>query len=205
MSVVEGPVSKGLIERVRNILTKPKETWEVIDGEPATIQGLYTGYACILAAIPALAGLVGGLIFHLGVFGIVYLVVSAIVSYVLSLVLLFVIALIADALAPSFDGQKSQIQAMKAVTYGQTAAWVAGIFALVPIVGILGMLAGALYSLYLLYLGLPKLMKVPQEKAIGYVVVVILLAIVAAWVVLVIPAMILGMLGLGVAAMSGYR
>ena len=39
--------------------------------------------------------------------------------------------------------------------------------------GILG-----LYSLFLLYLGLPTLMKVPQEKALSYTVVVIVAAIV---------------------------
>ena len=39
--------------------------------------------------------------------------------------------------------------------------------------GILG-----LYSLYLLYLGLPVLMKAPQEKALGYTVVVIIAAVV---------------------------
>ncbi len=43
----------------------------------------------------------------------------------------------------------------------------------VVVLGILG-----LYSLYLLYLGLPRLMKSPAEKARGYTVVVILVAVV---------------------------
>ncbi|MGQ2933191.1 MAG: YIP1 family protein, partial [Sphingopyxis sp.] len=36
----------------------------------------------------------------------------------------------------------------------------------------------ALYGLYLLYLGLPVLMKVPQDKALGYTVVVVIVYIV---------------------------
>ena len=45
--------SKGLVDRARDILMKPKDEWAVIDREPATIGGLYTGYVMILAAIPA--------------------------------------------------------------------------------------------------------------------------------------------------------
>ncbi len=58
-----------------------------------------------------------------------------------------------------------------------TAAWVVGIFSLIPMLGILGLLGG-LYSLYLLYLGLPVLMKAPPEKALAYTAVVILCGIV---------------------------
>ena len=202
MSVVEGPKAQSLIERVRLILTKPQEAWGIIDGETATVQGLYTGYACILAAIPPIASFIGATLFH-GLFSMVGLLVMAIVQYVLGLVMLFVLALIADALAPSFDGQKSQIQAMKAVVYAWTAAWIGGALAIIPIIGILGALVGGLYTLYLLYLGLPKLMKVPAEKAVGYTVVVILAGIVVSWVVLAIPAMLVGMLGIGLLAAYG--
>ena len=40
------------------------------------------------------------------------------------------------------------------------------------------MLLGGLYSLYLLYLGLMRVMKSPPDKAVGYAVVVVLVAIV---------------------------
>src|SRR5437870_12481426 len=60
MSVVEGgPSSAGLVARVQNILLKPKEEWAVIDKEAATVQGLFTGYAMLLAAIPAVASVIG--------------------------------------------------------------------------------------------------------------------------------------------------
>jgi len=85
--------------------------------------------------------------------------------------------MIIDALAPSFDGQKNQVQAMKTAMYPYTAAWVAGILNIVPVLGILAVFAG-LYGLYILYLGLPKLMKCPEDKTIGYFLVSIVVAIV---------------------------
>ena len=33
-----------LVERVKHILLTPRPEWEVIDAEPATTAGLYTGY-----------------------------------------------------------------------------------------------------------------------------------------------------------------
>ena len=56
------PVSTppGLIDRAKSILLKPKSEWEVIDAEPASVGSIFIGYAMILAAIPPLAGLVGG-------------------------------------------------------------------------------------------------------------------------------------------------
>jgi hypothetical protein len=81
-----------------------------------------------------------------------------------------------DKLAPTFNGVSNQIQAFKVAAYSLTAAWIAGIFSLIPALSILSILG--VYSLYLLYLGLPVLMKSPPEKALGYTVVVILCAIV---------------------------
>ena len=55
MSVVQQPSSSGLVARVTGMLKSPAAEWDVIDGEAATVQGLFTGYVCILAAIPAIA------------------------------------------------------------------------------------------------------------------------------------------------------
>ena len=182
MSVVEAPRSQGLIARVINILMRPKAEWEVIAGEHATTQGLILGYAAILAAIPAIARVISGLLPHC-FFAVCYtpnpiwVVVSAVVYYLLSLASVFVIGLIIDALAPSFAGEKNQVQAMKVAVYSWTAAWVVGIFVIIPWVGWLLTLAG-LYSLYLLYTGLTPLMRSPPDRAPIYTLVVVVLAII---------------------------
>jgi hypothetical protein len=51
-------------------------------------------------------------------------------------------------------------------------------------------LLGALYSLYLLYLGLPKLMKAPQDKAMPYFALVLVVAIVVGIVISVVTSRI---------------
>jgi hypothetical protein len=178
-----------LIDRVKRILLTPKEEWPVIDAEQASVGGLYTSYIIPLAAIGPIASIIGWSVFgmklpFLGSFRlpIGISVRNALVVYVLGLIGVFVLALIIDALAPTFGGQKNQIQALKVAAYSYTAAWVGAIFNVFPTLAILGALV-SLYSLYLLYLGLPVLMKAPQEKAMGYTVVVCVVAIVL-WIVI---------------------
>jgi hypothetical protein len=179
-----------LIERVKAILVTPKTTWPVIAEEPATTAGIYKGYVLILAAIPAVFGLLDMVLIgtHIpfgGVirFGFGFALSSAILKYVLSIVVVFIATLIVDALAPTFGGQKNQVQALKAVAYAYTASWVAGIGAIVPFLGLLIAIVGGVYSIYLLYLGLPANMKVTQDKAVGYTAVVVIIAIVCGWIV----------------------
>ena len=172
-----------LVDRVKRILMSPRTEWQVIDAEPTTPAQLYTGYIVPLAAIGPIAQLIGYSVFGISVpfmgtyrVPIGSAITSALVTYVLSLAATYVLALIIDALAPTFNGQRSQIQALKVAAYSSTASWVAGIFHLIPGLRLLTILG--LYSLYLLYLGLPIVMKAPREKAVAYTAVVILAAIV---------------------------
>ena len=207
MSVITpGPVgSVSLVDRVKAILLSPKTEWERIDSEPATVQGLFTGYAMILAAIPAVATIIGSF-FPICVLGVcihrnpIIAVVAGVVSYALGLVGVYITALIANELAPSFSGQKNMIQALKLIIYSWTAVWLAGIFGIIPMLAILGIVG--LYSLYLLYVGAPVMMKVPADKSIGYVAVTI---IVAAVVYIVIGVIVGSVLAMGVmgAALGG--
>lgn len=176
-----------LIERASAILLKPKETWPVIDSEPATVADLYKNYIALLACIPAVAGFIGMSL--VGVSGIVSFrvpfvtgLVNMVVSYVLSLVMVFVLALIVNALAPKFNGQSNNINALKLVGYGLTAGFLGGIFSIVPALSALGILA-ALYTIYLIYTGIPVMMKCPPEKALAYTAVVIVCGVVAGLVI----------------------
>ena len=189
----------GIIARVKALLLSPAAAWATIDEEPATIAGLYTGYVMILAAIRPICAAVGGLVFGYGFWLVHYrpsigsVLATAILEYALSLAGVYVIGLIIDALAPSFDGQKNPIQAFKVAAYSYTAAWVAGVFWIIPNLGAIGGLLG-LYSFYLLYLGLPRLMKAPEAKAIGYTIVTVVAAVI---VYVIIGAVIASTVGFG--------
>jgi hypothetical protein len=186
-----------LVERAKNLILQPKQEWPVIAAEPHTVQGLYTQYVMILAAIGPVASFIGYSLVGFGGFGttvripigsgIAYMVVS----YLLSLGAVYVLALVIDALAPNFGGEKNFMQALKLAAFAPTASWLAAIFSIVPALGILGLLG--LWSLYLLFVGLPLLMKAPADKAVPYTVVVIIVVVVIAVVIgalssLVIPS-----------------
>lgn len=211
MSVVEpGAAGAGLVQRVKDILTKPNPTWDAIDGERPSVGSLYTGYIMPLAAIPAVAQAIGMTVFGAGAFGVVVkwspvtAIVQGVVGYALSLALVYVLALIIEALAPTFGGTKDRIQALKVAAYSYTAAWVAGIFAIFPMIGALALLGG-LYSLYLLYLGLPKLMKSPADKALPYTAVVVVVAIVVSFIIAMVMGSVALMTGAGAGMMGGAQ
>jgi hypothetical protein len=173
-----------LVERAKNIILQPSQEWPKIAAEQHTVQGLYTRYVMILAAIPAVASFIGLSLVGYSGFGVAYRVpigsgiAYMIVGYLMSLATVYVLALIIDALAPSFGGQKDFMQAMKLAAFAPTASWLAGVFNILPALSILGLLG--LYSLYLLYAGLAPLMKSPPEKSVPYTVVVIVAALVLA-------------------------
>jgi hypothetical protein len=200
------PGGNALIERAKAILLKPAETWPTIAAEPGDTGNLITRYAVPLAAIGPVAGFLGGQLFGYGAFGFKYTpglmegLKGAIMQFVMALVGVIVLAFVADFLAPKFGGESNRGSAFKLVIYSMTAAWLAGIFGLVPLLGILGV--AGLYSLYLLYTGATPLMKVPQDKAVGFTAVTVLAAVVLYLVIGAVSTAVLGV-GAGAAAIAG--
>ena len=184
-----------LVDRVKNMIVTPKTEWETIAAEPATTQSIFTHYVLILAAIGPVATAIS-----LMARGIVGGIAAAIIGYVVALIVVVAMTWIADALAPSFGGQKDFVTALKLVAYAHTAAWVAGIFQLIPFAGGIVGLVAAIYSLYTFYLGAPVLKKCTTDKAVGYTLVLVVCVIVL-WVLL--GFVLLGGLFGGMATMGG--
>jgi hypothetical protein len=166
-----------LVDRVKNILLNPRQEWAVIDAEAPVPLELYKEYIIPLAAIPPVAKMLGTTIlgYHSPAFGTVRApfagaLLQMVVTYLLTLGGVYVLALVIDALSSNFGGQRNPMQALKVAAYSCTAAWVAGVFSLVPDLRRLGIVG--LYSLFLLYLGLPLLMKAPEDKALAYSILV---------------------------------
>ncbi|HTW37476.1 MAG TPA: Yip1 family protein [Steroidobacteraceae bacterium] len=173
-----------IVSRARSTLLTPKTEWAVIAAEPDTVAHLYSSYILVMAAIPAVIQflswtIIGRRVPFVGTYrvGITAGLSSAIVTYVFALVGVYIVALIVDALAPSFHGQKNQVQALKTVAYAYTATWVASILGIVPGLALIATLAGLIYAIYLLRVGLPFTMKCPDDRAIGYTAVTIIVAI----------------------------
>jgi hypothetical protein len=179
-----------IVARAKNIILKPTDEWNVIAGEPATVGGLFTGYAMILAAIPLAAGIIftgalginaaslggmGGGAMELG-FGVI--AAMAVVGYVFSLVTLFVMSFLVNAVSSSFNGKSDMVQSTKLMTYASTPTWVAGLVGWIPILGGLISFAAIAYVVYLIYLGLQPVLGVPKEKVAGFTVVIVLIYVV---------------------------
>jgi len=175
-------VEMNLVDRVKKILLTPTQEWEVIKSENLSVSDMFTQYAMILAAIPAVAGFIGFTLVGTSVLGVHVRrtlaegLTFAVLSYALSLVSVYVLGLIIDALAPNFGCRKDFPTSLKVAVFSFTASWVAGIFQLLPQLSWLSILG--MYSLYLVYLGLRALKEVPQQNLIGYFATSVVAAIV---------------------------
>lgn len=171
-----------LVDRAKNLILTPAKEWEVIKGESLTVADLFIKYAIVLAAIPAIAGLIGYSLFGFSYgFGSFKLPIGtsitwAVLTYVLSLVGVFALGFIIDALAPSFGSTKDLVASLKVAVFSSTPGWVAGIINIFPALSILVVIA-SIYGLVLLYMGLQRVKDVPKEKMVGYFIVILIVAI----------------------------
>ena len=194
--------SSSLVARAKALIMQPAAEWPVIAAEPAIPADLMRGWAVPLAAIGPICAFIHGQVFGFGAFGISYRpgivagLSTLVVSYILGLVGVVVLALVAQNVAPRFGGVGDRAAAFKLVIYGSTAAWVCGIFQLIPGLGLLAILG--LYSLYLYYVGATPVMRVPQDKAAGFTGVTILAAVLLYIVVGAVSSAFLGLFGGGI-------
>jgi len=192
-----------IIDRAKNILLKPTQEWEVIADEPATMAGLFTGYALPMALLPVAAAiLMSGLAgisaagmaspgVGLGAMGLTEVIGLAVIGYVISIILLFAMAMIIHLVSPSFNGTSNKVQAAKLMVYASTPSWVAALLSWIPFLGALISFAALAYVVYLIYLGIRPVLGVPQEKVAGFTVVIVLIYIVL---LMVISGILVGLL-----------
>lgn len=164
-----------IIERIKNIILKPKVEWDTIRQETTSVSKLTVNYLLILALIPAIAALIrfGFFEYKIPFIGpmpgsFAYGLRQAVVSYFTNVGGVFLSAIVIDALAPNFSSQKNFEKAFQLVVYSYTAMFITGIFTIIPSLSILTF--AGLYGLYLLYIGLKPMMQTPNERVTGYFV-----------------------------------
>jgi len=195
-----------IIERVKQIVLKPRETWETIAAEEATVAGLFKDYLLILAAIPAIASFLGYWIigyripFRFGWFGgmirlsFLESLLNAVIWYLLMVTGVWLAGKIISFLAPRFGALQDDVKGFKVAVFSYTPYFAAGILLIIPSLGVLTTLAG-LYGLYLLYIGLPIVTGAPKEKSLAYTIVVIVVLILIFFIVGSVTQAILGAFG----------
>ena len=183
MDLGKSPQPGGLIDRAKAIILQPGETFPALAAEETSPGDIIARYALPLAAIGPIAGFIGGQIFGIGLFLVTFKpslmtgLGMAVTGFVMSLVSLVVVSLLAEFLAPNFGGEANRTQAFKLIAASMTPGWIAGILGIVPALGALALIA-MIYGIYLLYKGSTPLMKVPEDKAAVYTVVVVIAAFV---------------------------
>jgi len=186
-----------LFDRAKKILLTPTEEWPVIKAESLSVADMYTRYAMILAAIPAVAGLIGQSVIGRPIVGVQIRssffdgFTYAVLTYALSLAAVYILGMIIDNLAPTFGCRKDFPTSLKVAVFSYTASWVAGVFQIIPALSWLSILG--LYSLYLMYLGLRELKEVPADKMLGYYSFTLVAAVVI-WIIIgtVVSLIVLG-------------
>jgi hypothetical protein len=185
-----------ILGRVKGILLTPETEWAKIEYEPGTPAYLFPRYVLYLAAIPPVAGFIGGSVIGVSAAGGTLRVplfaglVGAIMAYVLSFAVVYGVAIVIDQLAPQFGGQKDFASALKVTVYAFTPYWVLGICQMIAGLRFVGYVF-ALFGIYLLWLGLPRLMRAPADRAVPYVATTAACAIVALAAITLIEAVFL--------------
>jgi hypothetical protein len=183
----EGSMAKKLVDinRVTAILLRPGTTWKMVDGEFTKPLDLYRKWILPLAAIGPVCTTISMLVFGQRIaftslttrVPITTVITRGVTAYVVALLAVFVLAQIINVLAPTFDSQKNDVQALKVAAYASTAMWIGGASALIPALWPVGLLF-SVYTLYLLYVGLPIVMKVPNHQVAGYTAVALIVTLV---------------------------
>lgn len=174
-----------MTSRARDVLFEPRSTFKEVESEYTKAGSIWGKYILPLAAIGPLTGAIGRLVFGQRIGGtslsdrvsITGAATYFTISLTLALGSVFVLSKIISLLAPGFGGQKNDVKALRVAALASTPAWVAGVFNIHGRLLMVGVVV-SLYGLYLLYVGLPTVMKVPKDRAMGYTAVVMIAAVV---------------------------
>jgi hypothetical protein len=169
----------GVLLRIRNILVKPRDEWQVIKEEKTTYGNLITGYCALISAIPPIAAVMERFIFNRGIvsnavqspFG--YVMATNVLWYLVIMVNVIITGVIITAIVAKKE--PGGLPGLQLASYSYTPLFLVGILIIIPRLAWL-IYPAILYSLYLLFLGIRTMTGLSQRKAAAYAVVSFLAA-----------------------------
>lgn len=156
-----------VFSRCRDILLRPKMTWQAIAAEPGGLKEAFIPYAVVMSLFPSLGMLLIPLVTQyftsrLGVSSVgpslAYSVKMAALYYVVGLVLTLIYGGVLSLIAPVFGGKRSLVQSCRILIYAATPIYVGFVLGIVPIVGLIFILGAIPWMLVLIYMGIGALL-----------------------------------------------
>lgn len=167
--------------RIRNILVKPRDEWQIIKEEKISYGNLITGYCALISAVPPIAAVMERFIFNRGIvsnavqspFG--YVIASNLLWYLVIMVNVIITGAVITALVIRKEPGWVSLPGLQLASYSYTPLFLVGILIIIPRLAWL-IYPAILYSLYLLFLGIRTLTGLSQRKAVAYAVASFLVA-----------------------------
>jgi len=187
--------------RAKAMLLDPLAEWARIERETGDPAFVLSRYVAVLALIPAVFGFIGTSLIGVvvadgttvrtpvfnGLFGAVF-------GYVMTCATVLLLGLIIDLVAPLFGGRRDFDSAFKLAVYSFTPVWLAGVFLVLP--GLRFLMLSGFYGAYVLWLGLPRLIKVPEQKTPSFVVLIVVCACLLVYIAATAQRLVFGTPGL---------
>lgn len=188
-----------LWQHIYGLFAHPQAEWRAIRDQRCTIAKCYCSHVLMLAALPALAGLIGTtqIGWKIGDRETVRLTLEsaaiiAALSYAAILVGVFSIGKLIHWMGQTYGAQQSLSQSIALAAYTATPLFLVGVLWVYPLLwfNLLVGLPALAYTVYLLYLGVPIMMDISPERgflfasAVLAVGLVMLVAVLAATVIL---------------------
>ncbi|MBY0348505.1 MAG: YIP1 family protein [Hydrotalea flava] len=200
-----------IVNRVKGIITNPKQEWAIIADETQTMPGVISAYVVPLAIIGALAAFIGygfvgrtAMLLHMA--GMGWGINMAVVHFIAVIITVILSTYIVDMLATSFGSEKNLNKSAQLVVYSYTPSLIGAFLTIIPALSIIGSLFG-LYGIYLWYLGLGPIKNTPEDKKAGYLIVSIIVLMVVFFVIsAILSSIIIAIFGMGMyGGMGGLR
>jgi hypothetical protein len=182
-----------LFNRVKLVVTNPKQCWDALVLENSTPQDLIGSLLLPLLLVGALCSIVGRQLFGIYVRfldtwhpPLFEEFVVHVVQVIFTLGTLFIGAIALKRLAPLFNGRSDMNRSFGLLAYSMIPCVLSRILALIPLLYAVFVLFFIGYSIYLFYQGSSKMLDIPENQRVTFVgaaiSVMILISVVSAFI-----------------------